>query len=147
MIESQISSIKQYYDYESSILRDEDNKSKSEGAVLGRNNNPLDLLSYPLLFTFVESSNPTQNFERGRRISTMAGNAANSTPLKFPSTIPTVKWNSNPRICVLTKPPTPSLSLYQVQSLSLHNNCRFCSSFSLKASSSIASGNGNVNLL
>ncbi|XP_022140846.1 fatty-acid-binding protein 3, chloroplastic [Momordica charantia] len=69
----------------------------------------------------------------------MAGNAANSTPLKFPSTIPTVKWNSNPRICVLTKPPTPSLSLYQVQSLSLHNNCRFCSSFSLKASSSIAS--------
>lgn len=70
----------------------------------------------------------------------MAANAVNSTPLRLPPAIPTGRWNSNPRICLLTKPPIPTLSLYQIHStFSLNRNFGFCSILSLKASSSLAS--------
>ncbi|XP_038898314.1 fatty-acid-binding protein 3, chloroplastic isoform X2 [Benincasa hispida] len=70
----------------------------------------------------------------------MAADAVNSTPLRLPSAIPTGKWNYNPRVCLLTKPSTPTVSLYKIQSTFSLNNFRFCSNLSLKASSSLASG-------
>ncbi|XP_011654021.1 fatty-acid-binding protein 3, chloroplastic isoform X2 [Cucumis sativus] len=69
----------------------------------------------------------------------MAANAVNSTPLSLPLSIPTGKLNSSPTICLLTKPSIPTLSIHSTFSLS-NNNFRFYSNFSLRPSSSLASG-------
>ncbi|KAA0064310.1 fatty-acid-binding protein 3 [Cucumis melo var. makuwa] len=68
----------------------------------------------------------------------MAANVVNPTPLSLPLSVPTGKLNSNPTICLLTKPSIPTLSIHSTFSLN-NNFFRFSSNFSLKPSSSLAS--------
>lgn len=97
------------------------------------------LLSTPFHFCIQPIQNPTHSFEKAEELSTMAANAVNSTPLSLPLSIPTGKLNSSPTICLLTKPSIPTLSIHSTFSLS-NNNFRFYSNFSLRPSSSLASG-------
>lgn len=98
------------------------------------------LLSTPFHFCIQPIQDPTQSIERAEAVSTMAANVVNPTPLSLPLSVPTGKLNSNPTICLLTKPSIPTLSIHSTFSLN-NNFFRFSSNFSLKPSSSLASGN------